>query len=276
MVLDTGLEGKILTSAADGGVRWRPGERLESLFEERCDASGGENELAVDGPCGRLTYRELDARANRLARFLAGRLGIRPGDRVGLLFDEAVDGYVGMLAALKAHAVYVPLDPGFPPDRLSYIVSDAGARAVLSHSRLALRVPRLGARKPRRAGEEWPRLRGGRLPCGLPRRGTRPGCRATWRPARAGRGRRAGRRPVLRHLHLRHDRAAEGRGRQPSQHLQLRPGRGGDVRVCRGGPGVPGADDGVRLRRRGDLGAVAGSATLVPKPARRPACSARN
>src|SRR3984957_21152802 len=82
--LTSAKDGKILTSAAGGGVRWRPGERLEYLFEERSDASGGENELAVDGPCGRLTCRELDARTNRLARFLAARPGFRSCERGGL------------------------------------------------------------------------------------------------------------------------------------------------------------------------------------------------
>jgi non-ribosomal peptide synthetase-like protein len=133
-------EGTILTSGDKGGIRWRPGERLEDLFEERCDGlrrAGRDGDLAVDGPGGRMSYCELDARADQLARFLVGRHGVRPGERIGLLFDEAVDGYVGMLAVLKAHAVYVPLDPGFPPDRLSYIVSDSEARMVLSHSRLA-------------------------------------------------------------------------------------------------------------------------------------------
>ena len=62
---------------------------------------------------------------------------MRPGDRIGLLSDRAVDGYVGMLAVLKAHAAYVPLDAGFPPDRLAYIASDAGVRMVLSRSHLA-------------------------------------------------------------------------------------------------------------------------------------------
>ena len=79
---------------------------------------------------------ELDARANRLARFLVRR-GVRPGDRIGLLFDGAVDGYVGMLAVLKVHAAYVPLDAGFPADRLTFIAADAGVRLVLTHSRLA-------------------------------------------------------------------------------------------------------------------------------------------
>ena len=147
MVLDTGLEGKILTSAGDNAFRWRHGERLEDLFEDHCDAlrrAGRGGDLAVDGPAGRLTYDELDAAANRVARFLVRGLRIQPGDRVGLLFDDAVDGYICMLAVLKVHAVYVPMDPGFPADRISYIAADAGVRTVLSHSRLAGLVAKRG------------------------------------------------------------------------------------------------------------------------------------
>jgi non-ribosomal peptide synthetase-like protein len=135
-----GGSGKILSSPDGHGIRWRDGERLETVFEERCDVlrrAGRGDDLAVDGITARLTYAELDAQANRVARFLIRRPGVRPGDRIGLLFDDAADGYIGMLAVLKAHAVYVPLDPGFPPGRLSYIASDAAVRTVLSTSRLA-------------------------------------------------------------------------------------------------------------------------------------------
>ena len=137
----------MLTCAGyDGSVRWRPGERLEQLFERRCDRlreHGWGQHLAVDALDWSLSYQELDELANQLARFLVGQ-GVRPGDRIGLLSNRAVDGYVGMLAALKAHAAYVPLDAGFPQDRLSYIVSDAGIRMVLTRSPLAERVTGLG------------------------------------------------------------------------------------------------------------------------------------
>ncbi|HZD15584.1 MAG TPA: AMP-binding protein, partial [Pseudonocardiaceae bacterium] len=106
--------GELLVRASgyDGSIRWREDERLEQLFEARCDWLRREDRgdhLAVDAPDVTLTYLELDARANQLARFLLRR-GVRPGDRVGLLFDRAVDGYAGMLAVLKVHAAYVPLD----------------------------------------------------------------------------------------------------------------------------------------------------------------------
>ncbi|TDD79762.1 Pls/PosA family non-ribosomal peptide synthetase [Actinomadura rubrisoli] len=119
-------------------IRWQAGERLEGLFEERCDrlrAEGRGDRLAVDAGDLALTYGELDERANRLARHLLAR-GVRPGDRVGLLFDGAVRSYVGMLAVLKVNAAYVPLDAGYPPDRLAYITGDAGVRTVLSMSHL--------------------------------------------------------------------------------------------------------------------------------------------
>ena len=134
------LDGRVLTAAGHGvAARWREGDRLEHVYEARCDwlrQHGQAGRLAVDAGDITLTYRELDARANQLARFLVRR-GVQPGDRIGLLFDRAVDSYVAMLAVLKAHAAYVPLDAAFPADRLAFITADAALRLVLTHSRLA-------------------------------------------------------------------------------------------------------------------------------------------
>ncbi|GGK03725.1 peptide synthetase [Pilimelia anulata] len=119
-------------------IRWRAGERLEHLFEQQCDrlrATGHAGQLAVDGPEDRLTYDELDARANQLARHLLA-VGAGPGDRIGLLFDRPVHAYVGMLAVLKINAAYVPLDVAFPADRLAFITADAGVRRVLTQAHL--------------------------------------------------------------------------------------------------------------------------------------------
>jgi non-ribosomal peptide synthetase-like protein len=126
----------------DDSIRWQPGERLEHLFEQRCDSlrrQGQARHLAVDAASGSLSYTELDARATQLARFLIRR-GVQPGDRIGLLSDVAVDGYVGMLAALKAHAAFVPLDASFPADRVAYIASDARLRLILTRSHIAARL----------------------------------------------------------------------------------------------------------------------------------------
>src|SRR4051812_49382613 len=83
----------------DHAIRWWEGERLEHLFEDRCDRlreSGLGDQPAVDAGEVVLTYDELDARANRLARYLLGR-GARPGDRIGLLLDQPVHSYVALL-----------------------------------------------------------------------------------------------------------------------------------------------------------------------------------
>ncbi|MFF7727431.1 Pls/PosA family non-ribosomal peptide synthetase [Streptomyces sp. NPDC008001] len=170
-------DGLLTCAGDDGSARWRDGERLEHLFEEQCDrlrAQGREGRLAVDAGEVTLTYAQLDERANQLARFLLAP-GTRPGDRIGLLLDDAVDAYVAMLAVLKAHAVYVPLDAGFPADRLSYIVSDASVRTVLSLSRLGDRAAPLadGAGllyldRVRAEVAAQPRRRPGPLPTGRP------------------------------------------------------------------------------------------------------------
>ena len=127
------------------GRRVRRDERLDHLFEQRCDwvrRYGRPDRLAVDSPELSLTYDELDSRANRLARYLRLR-GIRAGDRVALLIDVPAHAYVAMLAVLKVGATYVALDVTAPTGRLVYIVEDARVRTVLALSHLQQRVDRI-------------------------------------------------------------------------------------------------------------------------------------
>nr|MBX2806961.1 amino acid adenylation domain-containing protein [Hyphomicrobiales bacterium] len=118
-------------------IRWSEGERLDHLFEARCDAfdaAGDQSHLAVIADDCTLTFRELDNRANQLARFLKSK-GLKAGDRVGLLFDKTPDTYVALLAVLKINAAYVPLDCGFPNERIEFILEDAEVKAILSLAR---------------------------------------------------------------------------------------------------------------------------------------------
>src|SRR3977135_329150 len=115
------VEGGVL-SCADNAFRWKKGERLDHLFEQRCERFG--NLTAVVTESGHLTYQELDLRANQVARFLVDQ-GVRSGDRVGLLFDKSIETYVALLAVLKVNAAYVPFDPAFPEARIHSIVTDA-------------------------------------------------------------------------------------------------------------------------------------------------------
>ena len=82
------------------------------------------------------SYRDVDQRANQLARLLWLR-GVRRGDRVGVCLDRTVEMPVAMTAVLKAGAAYVPLDPAHPPDRLRYIVEDARVACLVTMSGLA-------------------------------------------------------------------------------------------------------------------------------------------
>jgi amino acid adenylation domain-containing protein len=86
----------------------------------------------ISGP-DRLSYRELDERANRLAHHLTDR-GVRTEHIVGVCLGRSLELAVSVLAILKAGAAYLPLDPGHPADRLSYILNDAGVRTLLVNS----------------------------------------------------------------------------------------------------------------------------------------------
>ncbi len=132
------------------------GERLDHLFEECCDrirAYGRPGHLAVDSEGLALTFDELDRRANQLARYLLVQ-GARAGDRIALLFDQPVQSYIGMLAVLKINAAYIPLDVGFPFDRMSYIVSDARVRMVLSLATVREKVEALSTLNADKLGAE--------------------------------------------------------------------------------------------------------------------------
>ncbi|MEU6682005.1 amino acid adenylation domain-containing protein [Streptomyces sp. NPDC046832] len=92
-----------------------------------------------------LTYRELDERANRLAHHLVS-LGAGPGTFVGLCLERGVDLVVGLLGIMKAGAAYLPLDPGYPADRLAFMLRDSGAGLVVTRTELVRRLPDTGAR----------------------------------------------------------------------------------------------------------------------------------
>jgi amino acid adenylation domain-containing protein len=94
-------------------------------------ARGGGTRVAVEDGDRMLTYAELDARSSSFAAAMADR-GVRPGDRVGLLLEKSLEAVIAIYGALKAGAVYVPLDDQAPLLRLAYVVQDAGIRCLVS------------------------------------------------------------------------------------------------------------------------------------------------
>ncbi|HLF34680.1 MAG TPA: Pls/PosA family non-ribosomal peptide synthetase [Cyclobacteriaceae bacterium] len=122
---------EVVEAMAYGPVREdisRP-ELLHNLFEHAVGLNG--ESVAVFYKGKSITYNQLNDEANRLAEILV-RYGIRTGDFVGILLSRCPDLYIAMLAVLKAGAAYVSLDPNFPEERINYVLSDSGAKMVLT------------------------------------------------------------------------------------------------------------------------------------------------
>jgi non-ribosomal peptide synthetase-like protein len=107
--------------------------RLHHAFERTADARPDAVALECDGR--RLTYRQLDELANRMAHHLCAR-GLRAASRAGIMVPRSVDMYVALLGALKAGATFVPIDPSTPADRVDFIARDAGLDMLLTTSAL--------------------------------------------------------------------------------------------------------------------------------------------
>jgi amino acid adenylation domain-containing protein len=90
--------------------------------------------LAAEGE--RLTYAEMEARANRLAHRLL-EMGVAPEERVALCLEMGIDAIVGLLGIMKAGAAYLPLDPAAPAERTAFMLDESGARVVVTSPALA-------------------------------------------------------------------------------------------------------------------------------------------
>ncbi|WP_434156468.1 surfactin non-ribosomal peptide synthetase SrfAB [Bacillus subtilis] len=105
------------------------GMAVHQVFEEQAKRTPASTAVVYEGTV--LTYRELNAAANRLARKLVEQ-GLQKGETAAIMNDRSVETVVGMLAVLKAGAAYVPLDPALPGDRLRFMAEDSSVRMVLT------------------------------------------------------------------------------------------------------------------------------------------------
>src|SRR5206468_304263 len=129
------LPGRTARPPRAPGALDRP-KPLHEIFETRADLCPGA--LAVVSAGERLTYLELEERANRLARHLRAR-GVGRGSRAAMLLPRSADAYAALLGILKAGAAYVPLDPEYPADRVAYILENCAASALVTVAELAVR-----------------------------------------------------------------------------------------------------------------------------------------
>ncbi len=154
-----------------GAAGLPPDSCIHRLFEARAERTPGAVALTFRG--GRTSYRELDARANRLARRLR-RLGVGPETRVGVCVERSPEMVAALLGVLKAGGAYVPLDPAYPAGRLALILEDAGAAVLVTGGRPDAAPASGGARavcldRDRAAieGESAERVDGGAAPDNL-------------------------------------------------------------------------------------------------------------
>ena len=110
---------------------------IHTLFEEQVVKSPNNVGVVYEGV--KLTYKELNERANQLAHYLI-KHNIKPDDLVALLLDRSENMIIAILGVLKAGAAYVPMDPEYPDDRIKYILNDTKANLVIANNTYTKRI----------------------------------------------------------------------------------------------------------------------------------------
>ncbi|BAZ68993.1 amino acid adenylation [Fischerella sp. NIES-4106] len=111
---------------------------LHELFTAQVEKTPDANALKFADQ--ELTYHQLNCRANQLAHYLQS-LGIATEDLVGICVERSLEMVVGLLGILKAGAAYVPIDPGYPQERLAYMLEDSQVSVLLTQSHLVDNLP---------------------------------------------------------------------------------------------------------------------------------------
>ncbi|MDR0269914.1 condensation domain-containing protein, partial [Paenibacillus sp.] len=119
---------KLLIDFNDTKAEYPKDKTIHALFEQQAERTP--EAVAVVFESERLTYGELNAKANGLARVLRSR-GIEADEIVGIMAERSLEMIVGILAILKAGGAYLPIDPAYPSERIAYMLEDGGARLLL-------------------------------------------------------------------------------------------------------------------------------------------------
>ncbi len=146
--LEQGIDPRFRENEISRGVSSVPPSQQGLCVHHVIEARVEDNpdEVALIFKDQKLTYRELNTRANQLAHYLTG-IGVRPGVCVGISVPRSPEMMVAILGVLKAGGTYVPLDPDNPRERLAFMLEDTHALAVLTLAWLSTRVPETSARK---------------------------------------------------------------------------------------------------------------------------------
>lgn len=128
---------------------------VHDIFEEQAGTTP--DAIAVESEEGSLTFMELNQRSNQLARRLQKK-GACPNQFVGISMERSLDMVVGIYGILKSGAAYVPLDPAYPQDRLSYMAEAANIRVLITQSHLASKFPNNLSMGTLCLDSDWPEI----------------------------------------------------------------------------------------------------------------------
>ena len=128
---------QILGEFNDTAAEYPKDKTIVELFEEQVGKTPNNTALVFEDES--LTYAELNAKANCLARKLR-ELGVKPDDFVAIIADRSIEMIVAIYGVLKSGGAYLPIDPTYPTDRISFMLEDSKPKAVLTYTAESLNI----------------------------------------------------------------------------------------------------------------------------------------
>ena len=107
---------------------------IAELFEEQAKKTPEKTAIVVENK--KLTYKELNEKANSLAYFLTNKMKIKNNDLVGVMVNRSLEMIISILGVLKAGGAYIPIDPSYPEERIKYMLENSNAKALLTKKNL--------------------------------------------------------------------------------------------------------------------------------------------
>ncbi|WP_277884426.1 amino acid adenylation domain-containing protein [Paenibacillus polymyxa] len=136
-ILTAKERGQMLGAWCDTTAAYPREQTIHGLFEEQVMQTPEQVAVYFEG--AQVTYRELNERANRLARTLRSN-GVMADGLVGLMTERSIDMIVGIMGILKAGGAYIPIDPTYPENRIRYMLDDSGTELLLTQQHLVGKV----------------------------------------------------------------------------------------------------------------------------------------
>ena len=125
---------KILYEFNDTKMEYPKDKTITELFEEQVEKTP--NDVAVVFEDNKLTYKEVNEKANQLARYLREEKNIKPNDIVGVMLPRSIELISTLIGVLKSGACYIPIDPTYPEKRIEYMLENSDAKFLLTNEEL--------------------------------------------------------------------------------------------------------------------------------------------